>query len=163
MARNEIHSIEITFPTGVEVTEEDQQMLVTLADEICTRWENENPGFVMWPFGIGSKLTKHPMMISDDEPFPCDDSVFAIECNSREDYDAICAKCGHKQGDHKDLIIDPPAGDCDFEIKPPEKAKARPRGLVPMHVYLSAVKGRKDMREALMKTRAELKALQEAT
>lgn len=145
--------LEVTFPCGVEVTNDDQQILDALAAEICSRYERANPGRVMWPFGHGFKMTCNPMMLSDEEPIPFDETTYQVECAERADFAWVCAKCGKEQGDHKDNITDPPAGDCDFEPVQKDPGPVRERGVVPMHVYLSAVKGRQDMRQALRKAR----------
>lgn len=107
--------LEINFPVAVEVSQEAQRKLDEVAAMICKDFEAANPGRVMWPFGHGAKMTCHPIMVGDDEPIPFDASVYEIECAEREDYDWLCAKCGHKQGDHAGLILNPPAGECDFE------------------------------------------------
>lgn len=41
------------------------------------------------------------------------DRIAGLICDR---YEAKCTKCGLPQGDHKDHIIDPPAGDCEFSI-----------------------------------------------
>jgi hypothetical protein len=45
-----------------------------------------------------------------------DDDTLSISCAERADYKAKCAKCEMELGDHKDHILDPPAGDCEFTI-----------------------------------------------
>lgn len=72
----ETYQIKITFPVGVELTHEDQDGLIDLADKICKRYEAQNPDRVMWPAGI----------IWGDEP-KFDDSVFSIDVAERERYD----------------------------------------------------------------------------
>lgn len=110
-------AIEISFPSAVELTNADQQALVSLISEICRRYEANRPGRVMWPFGIGMKLLTNLMAHSDDEPLEFDEGVFSIECSEREDYDWKCAKCGRPQGDHSHCYMpDPPAGDCEFTV-----------------------------------------------
>lgn len=108
-------SIEINFGQPVEMTREEEMALVELAGKICDRYTRDNPGRTMWPFGIGSKMLTNPFMVGDDEPLEFDESVFHIECHEREDFEAKCVKCGHTQGDHKGLILNPPAGDCEFQ------------------------------------------------
>lgn len=115
-----IASIEVNFPEFVELSEQDQRDLVDLVARICRRYEMQNIARVMWPFGIGYKMLCNPMMLSDDEPIPFDDSTFQIECSERADYRWPCAKCGIEQGDHKGHIIEPKAGDCEFEPQPRE-------------------------------------------
>ena len=83
----DIVCIEVSFAAPVHISAEHQQRLVELIGEICNAYEQRHPDRVMWPFGIGSKMLCHPMMLSDDEPIPFDDSVFSIECAERENYD----------------------------------------------------------------------------
>lgn len=122
-AMSKISQIEISFPLGVELTNDDQRALIAIASRICDRYEAENPSRVMWPFGVGQKMLADPVKLSDDEPIPFDDNCFQITCSERENYDWLCAKCGHKQGDHKECIVNPPAGACDFEPKPKPESK----------------------------------------
>lgn len=119
-----IRAIEVTFPEYVELTDQDQQEIVMLMSRICDRYESENPHRVMWPFGIGFKMLANPLMLSDDEPIPFDESTFSIECSERANYDWPCAKCSHVQGDHKGHITEPPAGDCEYFAAP--KLQAEP-------------------------------------
>jgi len=149
-------AIEINFPVPVELTGDDQRILQAIAAEICERYETAHPERVMWPAGMGSKITENLLKLSDDEPIPFDDSVFAIDCAERENYDWLCEKCGIAQGDHAHCIIDPPAGDCEFAPAAGPPKVTPPRGLVPMRVYLSAVNGRKEMRDAVRTLRTTL-------
>lgn len=114
-----ITAIEITFPVAVELTNEEQQELDAFAGRICDRWQSENPGRVMWPAGIGCKPTYIPMTAEEEQTrgIEFDEGTFQISCSERADYECKCAKCGKPQGDHKDHIIDPPAGDCDFTVR----------------------------------------------
>lgn len=161
--KSEVRGIEITFPVAVEMTNDDGRVLDALAGEMCERWKRAHPGRIMWPAGMGSKILYMPITKAEEDAgrhIEFSDHVFAIDCSEREDYDWLCAKCGIKQGDHKDCILDPPAGDCDFE---PEKKDLGPdwdRGMVPMRVYLSAVNGRREMRAALVASRARVKDLE---
>jgi hypothetical protein len=117
--KEDTSSIEITFPLPVNISQSQQRRLVDLISEICDCYEERHPGRVMWPFGIGSRITYMPMTQAEEQErgMEFDNSCFSIECSERADYDAICTKCGKPQGDHKDHIVDPPAGDCDFEIR----------------------------------------------
>lgn len=151
--------LEIRFPTGVEVTEDDVRVLGALAGQICDRWERAHPGRVMWPFGQGFKMMRHPAALSDDEPIPFDESCYQIEVAERAVWDWPCAKCGKEQGDHKDNITDPPAGECEFEPAKKDLGPEPVRGVVPMHVYLSAVKGRQDFRTTMRRYRDALRAI----
>lgn len=156
--------LEVCFPRPVVVTEDDHRILVALTEEVCKRYERSHPGRVMWPFGQGLKMLVHPLMLSDDEPIPFDEDVWQIECSEREDYGWLCAKCGIKQGDHQDCILNPPAGACAFEpAKYEAEPEPEPRGLVPMRVYLAAVNGRREMRAALVAARARIAELEGKT
>lgn len=85
--RENKHRIEIDFAAPVHISLEHQQRLVNLVGEICKGYEAKHPDRIMWPMGIGAKLTVHPMALSDDEPIPFDDSVFHIDCAERERYE----------------------------------------------------------------------------
>lgn len=113
-----VRRIEINFPVPVELTDAAQQQLDAIAAELCKAWQAQHPGRVMWPAGIGSKITFMPMTAEAERErgLEFDDDTFEIECAEREDYDWPCVKCGKPQGDHKSCITNPPAGDCDFAI-----------------------------------------------
>lgn len=121
-----IRSIEVTFSALVELTQQDQQDIVAILSRICNRYESENPHRVMWPFGIGMKMTVNPLMLSDDEPIPFDDEVFSVECAERANYDWPCEACGKKQDEHNHLTVDPAAGKCEY--KPASKLQGHPAG-----------------------------------
>lgn len=108
-------AIEIVFPVGVELAHEDERALLDLIGRICARYVAAHPGRVMWASGYGAKLLTNPLMLDDDEPIPFDDSVLHVECFEREDYDWRCAKCGRRQDEHADLMLQPAAGACEFE------------------------------------------------
>ena len=123
---SQIRRIEINFPEPVELTEDHQRRLDDIAAELCRTYEAMHPGRVMWPFGQGFKITYMPMTREEElagRHIEFDEDTFEIQCSEREDYKWPCAKCGHEQGDHKGCIIDPPAGDCDFEPKIRETAQ----------------------------------------
>lgn len=113
-----VRVIELTFAAPVELTDQDMRDLQDCASYLCKRYERANPGRVMWPFGIGSRITYMPMTKEEEDAgltTQFDDDVFSIECSERADYKWKCAKCGLPQGDHKDHILNPLAGSCDFE------------------------------------------------
>lgn len=115
-----IRHIEINFPEGVELTNDCQRRLDAIAGELCDVWVKMHPGRVMWPSGIGFKITYMPMTREEEEAgrhIEFDNDTFEISCFERADYKWPCAKCGIEQGDHKGCITDPPAGDCEFEPK----------------------------------------------
>lgn len=110
-----ISSIEITFPESVDLTQDDQRQLLEIVTRMTDRYDRDNPGRVMWAFGVGMKLLSNPFMVGDDEPLQFDNLCFSINCHERADYKWPCVRCGKPQGDHKGHIIDPPAGDCEFQ------------------------------------------------
>lgn len=85
--REDTSAIEITFAAPVNLSDDHCRRLVALISEICDAYEVMHPDRVMWPFGIGQKMLCNPMMLSDDEPIPFDESTFSIECAERENYD----------------------------------------------------------------------------
>jgi len=115
---HKITSIEVTFPEAVEVPDAQFQQLVSIVSDICKAYEATHPGRVMWPFGIGCKPTYIPMTAEEEKTrgMEFDESVLSIECYERADYKWKCAKCGMEQGDHKEHITQPPAGDCEFTV-----------------------------------------------
>lgn len=154
--------IEITFPVPVELTNDDQRVIDAIAAEVCDRWERAHPGRVMWPAGIGSKITYMPMTRAEElagKHMEFDTGVLSIDCAERADYSWLCAKCGIEQGEHKDCMADGKAGDCDFEPVKKDLGPAPERGIVPMRVYVSAVNGRRDMRQAFRVARDHAKAV----
>lgn len=116
--------ISITFPTKVDLSKDDYRVLHDLLDRICKRYEAENPGRVMWAGEWGGLCTSMPITAEDERngvPLTFDMDILHVGVNERADYRWPCAKCGHEQGNHKDFILRPPAGDCDFApgCKPP--------------------------------------------
>lgn len=112
-----IRRIEINFPEPVELTDKQQRRLDEIAGELCKAWQAAHPGRVMWPFGVGFKITYMPMTRAEEEAgrhIEFDPDTFEISCSERADYKWPCGTCGLEQGDHKTCITDPPAGDCDF-------------------------------------------------
>ncbi len=114
---NKITKIEINFPVPVELSTEHQQALDAAASVICKAYEKANPTRTMWPAGIGSKIIYMPMTLEEEEArgLEFDNDVFAIDVAERANYAYLCSKCGKSQGDHKGMILNPPAGDCEFE------------------------------------------------
>lgn len=114
-----VRRIELNFPEPVELTQQHQRRLDEIAGELCKTWQEAHPGRVMWPFGVGFKITFMPLTREQEETrgIEFDDDTFEIECTERADYKWPCAKCRFEQGDHKDHITEPPAGDCEFEPK----------------------------------------------
>ena len=85
--REDTSVIEITFAAPVHVDRDQYARLCDLIEDICKGYKAKHPDRTMWLFGMGAKMLIHPMMISDDEPIPFDDSVMSFECAERENYD----------------------------------------------------------------------------
>ena len=111
-------AIEVSFPVPVELSQDAQRDLVMLVSRVCNEWQAQHPGRVMWPFGIGCKPTFIPLTAEQEAErgIEFDEGTFQIECSERADYEWKCSKCGLPQGNHKEHIIEPAAGDCDFAI-----------------------------------------------
>jgi len=117
--KEEILRIEINFPVKVAFPDTYFQQLAELVGKLCDDWQKNHPGRVMWPAGMGYKITRMPMTQEDDRkgvPIEFAEDTIAIDCFERADYKAKCAKCGMEQGDHKEHILDPPAGNCEFTL-----------------------------------------------
>lgn len=84
MGLMKVKRIEATFPVPVELSQEHQKALDQILGAICAEYVKANPDRVMWVFGVGSKMLCNPLMLSDDEPIPFDDSVFHFEIAERE-------------------------------------------------------------------------------
>lgn len=81
--------IEINFPVPVELPDDFQRRLVALVDVACKAYEATHPGRVMWPFGVGSKITYMPMTKEEEDAgmhMEFDDDTLEIEVSEREDY-----------------------------------------------------------------------------
>lgn len=112
-----MRGIEITFHVDVEVPDSLYRALNELVGIVCKEYEKTHPDRVMWAFGQGNKITYMPMTKEEEDAgkgIEFDENTYAIEVAERANYDFKCTKCGHPQGDHRDYIIDPPAGDCQF-------------------------------------------------
>lgn len=94
--------LEIAFPVDVEATTDDQVALAAIADAICKRYNEANPGRVMWPAGHGFAMrfseSDGPMLsgiagvridssIPNGEEPQFDDSIYQVSCAERERYD----------------------------------------------------------------------------
>lgn len=76
--------IEVDFPVAVEIADARVQAIDRILGSICRDYEAAHPGRVMWPFGLGAKMLVNPLMLSDDEPIPFDDTVLHFEIAERE-------------------------------------------------------------------------------
>lgn len=126
----ETHQIMVTFPTGIELSRDEERDLQALVSAICKRYEGDHPGRVMWAAGYGGMCTSMPITAADDAdgvPLTFEMEVLHIEVAERADYRWPCAKCGIEQGDHRDHILNPKAGDCEFEPKTKPTAPLGPR------------------------------------
>lgn len=133
-AAGKIRRIEIDFPEPVALRDDDRRTLDALLARICRRYEDQHPGRVMWPFGSGARMLANPLMLSDDEPIPFDDTIYHVEIAERADYECPCAHCGKPQGDHAGHIVDPPAGACEFA--PTRRDRNAPAERPPRHTRL---------------------------
>ena len=118
--------IEINFPEAVELSDAQMQRLDAIVSELCDHWQKMHPGRVMWPAGVGCKITYMPMTRAEEEAgrhVEFDEDTFAIDCFERADYKWPCAKCAFTQADHKGHITQPPAADCEFAPKIAETAQ----------------------------------------
>ena len=109
--------VEISFPQKVDISNKEMQAIQKIVGQICNRWELTHPGRVMWPSGIGFKITYMPMTREEEETRGMEfaEDTFEISCTEREDYDWVCNKCGHKQGDHAACYFG--GIKCNFEPK----------------------------------------------
>lgn len=129
--REDTRTIEIYFPRGVNVSDTNFHAIVETVGKICDEYVGHHPGRVMWPAGMGSKITYMPMTREEElagKHVEFDPNVLSIECCEREDYEWKCKKCGMEQGNHKGCIVDPPAGDCDFEPADTKHGKENTNG-----------------------------------
>jgi hypothetical protein len=74
-----IKTIEIQFPCEVEMPYNWEILMSDMVDMICHKWEEDNPGYIMWPAGTGSK----PIWDEPNEP-AFDDSCYVIGVTARE-------------------------------------------------------------------------------
>ena len=61
-----VRKIEINFAKGVELTDDIERQLFEIASAICRAYEFAHPGRVMWPDGIGCKITSMPLTAVDE-------------------------------------------------------------------------------------------------
>ena len=82
------HAIEITFPVPVVLSREHEKRLVEVVSAICDDYEAAHHDRVMWPFGIGAKITYMPMTHEEEKErgMEFDDGVFSITVSERERY-----------------------------------------------------------------------------
>lgn len=89
-----VHKIEINFAEAVDLTDDIEQQLLQIADEICRAYELAHPGRVMWPAGIGGKITFMPLTAEAERErgIEFDDDTFEIDCYAREGDEAERAR-----------------------------------------------------------------------
>lgn len=73
--------IEINFPFLVDFPDGIEEVLHSLVDMICKKYEKENPSRVMWPAGHGARVHWSSGKIVDAER-----EVYCIDVSEREDY-----------------------------------------------------------------------------
>jgi len=84
MTESEVRSIEMVFPFAVNISPQVQKGLLSCAKQICK--ENCPEGYVMWPSGVGSKITYMPMTKDEEDAglhTEFDDTVFQIGISAR--------------------------------------------------------------------------------
>jgi len=80
-----VSRVEVNFPVPVSLPLGWERALDALVGMVCEQYQRENPTMVMWPAGIGSKITSMGIA-AGDEHIDFDDSTLAIDCAAREDY-----------------------------------------------------------------------------
>lgn len=86
---SKLRRIEINFPVPVDLPDDFQKRLVGLVDEVCKTYEANHPGRVMWPFGVGCKITHMPLTREQEEAgehLEFDEDTLEIEVSERERY-----------------------------------------------------------------------------
>lgn len=111
--------INITFAMPVEISKAAHQTLHDALDMICADYERANPDRIMWAAGEGGQPP--PGWYFDEPQGDWDMSILNIEVSERERYET------------------------DRRPRMPKVEGAT----VPESVYLSAVHGRREMRQAL--------------
>ena len=92
--------IEVDFPLPVELSNEMQRGLMEAVGRICEDYNRAHPDRVMWPFGVGSKITRMPITAEEEAQFGIqfDDSVLHIEVAERERYaDTFRPRAGRRR------------------------------------------------------------------
>jgi len=84
---SKITRIILDFAAEVEITDADLAKIRAMLSTVCKRYVQAHPDRIMWPFGEGYLMTKHPLALSDDEPIPFDTGTLHFECAERERYD----------------------------------------------------------------------------
>lgn len=87
-APTKTHAIEIIFPVPVVLSRDHEKRLVEIVSAICGEYEAAHHDRVMWPFGIGSKITYMPMTREEEKErgIEFDDHIFSITVSERERY-----------------------------------------------------------------------------
>lgn len=83
-----IFKIEISFPRQINLSNEMAHKLVNIVNDICEQNVKETTT-VMWPSGVGQKLTYMPMTAAEEKTRGCefDENIFEISCYEREAYE----------------------------------------------------------------------------
>lgn len=121
-----VTKILITFAEDVEVSEANLRLLDRAAARICDEYSKAKPDRIMWPFGHGAMMTANPLMLSDDEPIPFDESTYHIECAERERHgDEGTFKLRHTSHPAEEMFHDI----ADFHRKFALEYRGPPRGM----------------------------------
>lgn len=81
-----VSKIEITFPIPVDLKGADQA-IYQIVQQICDG--NQPKGTVMWPAGVGCKITYMPMTAEEEKyrGIEFDEDIFVINCTIRDEID----------------------------------------------------------------------------
>lgn len=116
--------IRIDFPTPVHVSPEAHRQIVSAVDLVCIDWERRHPGRVMWLFGGGALMTCNPLMLSDDEPIPFDDTVEHIEVAEREAHDNELKRLGRPRNGRRPRTLTDLVTQAEWELKAADRSTA---------------------------------------
>ncbi len=116
--------IRIDFPTPVHVSPEAHRQIVSAVDLVCIDWERRHPGRVMWLFGGGALMTCNPMMLSDDEPIPFDDTVEHIDVAEREAHDNELKRLGRPRNGRQPRTLTDLVTQAEWELKAADRSTA---------------------------------------
>ena len=82
-------AIQVLFPVPVALPDRWQQRLDQLVGEVCAAYEAAHPDRIMWPAGVGQRITYMPMTREEEQErgLEFDETTFAIDVAERERYE----------------------------------------------------------------------------